>query len=179
MKNQTTILMLAAGGLAIIAAGAYWYSVQDQSQDQSIETPLANTPNVPPSSSSTSPHHAQKGEQSSAKKVMPQMMRTTSEKSGPALSFMVVSYTNRGFSPALAEVRLGQAVRFQNNSSRALWVQTTNGIDPATNSGFNEGVSIKPGEHWDFVFAVQGTWSYENLDYPQDKGAVAVEPQNY
>lgn len=92
---------------------------------------------------------------------------------------VLITYANSGFSPSLAEVKLGQVVRFQNASTRPLWVQTTNGADAAHESAFNTGDSIVPGGHWDYVFTHQGTWSYENVDYPQHKGAVAVEPQNY
>jgi hypothetical protein len=174
MKNQSTLIGVLGVIAVVVAIG--WYvmtmnqsSAPDAMDANAVPAVPAGTPPTP--SSTLTPPTAVKKTGSvpvGAKTPAPQPSNV-----------ILVTYTNAGFSPSLAEVRLGQVVRFQNNSSRPLWVQNLAGTDAAHNSQFDQGRSMKPGEYWDFAFMVQGTWAYQNLNYAQHKAAVAVQPQNY
>jgi plastocyanin len=83
---------------------------------------------------------------------------------------ILVSYTDRGFEPAFATIKAGDAVRFTNNSSHDLWIAAAGGAGSAyPGDGNNCGQSafdscrvLKYGEFWEFTFATAGTWSYQN-----------------
>ena len=92
---------------------------------------------------------------------------------------VTVRYTNAGFVPFLTEIRQGQAVRFVNESSKALHVAShTN--PPSTTEfipGFEQGSSIGRGESFTYVFGHQGVWGYLNKNFPDHKGAIVALPQ--
>lgn len=92
-------------------------------------------------------------------------------------NIIIVTYTDKGFSPFISEIHVGQAVRFVNQSAQALWVT---GYDHNTASHlqdypeFDEGKSISRGQTFTFNFIKKGTWGYKNLNKPEHLGAVAV-----
>ncbi len=91
---------------------------------------------------------------------------------------LTVTYTDKGFSPFLVEVKLGESVKFVNGSSRALWV-TSYGHPTAKDQfypGFDTGKSLAKGESWTFNFGMKGAWGYKNLNNERDLGAVVVTP---
>jgi plastocyanin len=82
----------------------------------------------------------------------------------------LVSYTDRGFEPAVASIKKGDTVRFTNNSTEDLWVAatgTSGAVYPGTGkecgqSAFDACATLKHGEFWEFTFDAVGTWGYKN-----------------
>jgi plastocyanin len=95
----------------------------------------------------------------------------------------LVSYTERGFEPAVITLQKGDTVRFTNNSSRGLWVAATGvggAVYPGTSeecgqSSFDTCKLLQPGEFWEFTFDTTGTWSYQNNSDVRYTGTVTIQ----
>jgi plastocyanin len=96
---------------------------------------------------------------------------------------LLVSYTDRGFEPAFASIRQGDAVRFTNNSSRELWVSAAavhrgemypRAADSCGQSAFDSCVALQPKEFWEFTFEDAGVWGYANIANPAHEAALEV-----
>ncbi|MES2953075.1 MAG: hypothetical protein V4674_00760 [Patescibacteria group bacterium] len=107
------------------------------------------------------------------------LLQSSYSKTGrDAKGVVTVTYTDKGFTPFLVEVKLGESVKFVNGSSRALWV-TSYGHPTAKDQfypGFDTGKSIAKGQSWTFNFGMKGAWGYKNLNNERDLGAVVVTP---
>lgn len=102
----------------------------------------------------------------------------------------IVTYTDRGFSPASVTVAEGQSVTFVNRSSNRMWVASA--VHPtheaydgtskdqhcaAGYSGpapFDECAAVASGGSYTFAFAKAGTWNYHNHMSASDTGEVIV-----
>ena len=86
-----------------------------------------------------------------------------------------VVYGDKGFAPATTTIKLGQTVRWFNQSSKTkLWVR---GTDPSTVTGlaeFDQYGSITKGQGWDFTFNKVGTFSYHNQMTPKQAGGAVI-----
>ncbi len=96
---------------------------------------------------------------------------------------LLVSYTDRGFEPAHASIKVGDAVRFTNNSSRELWVSSAavhsaniypGGADSCGQSSFDSCVTLQPKEFWEFTFEESGRWGYINVAETSHSAALEV-----
>ena len=85
----------------------------------------------------------------------------------------LVSYTDGGFESARVTIKIGQTVRFTNNSSRNVWIAadgTNMPIYPKTmsvcgSSDLDSCGAIAPMDFFEFTFAVKGEWDVvNNLD---------------
>jgi len=98
---------------------------------------------------------------------------------------VLVSYTGRGFEPAIAKIKKGQTVRFTNNTVNDLWVASAGtaggNVYPAGSgnecgqSAFDSCAVIAPGAFWEFTFTQQGTWGYQNNRDTKMAGIVRVQ----
>lgn len=102
----------------------------------------------------------------------------------------LVTYTDGGFSPASTEVKVGDTVRFVNNSSRGLWVGAddhpthTEYDGTATKEHCVDGSAVggsfdmcrqgAPGEFWEFTFTKAGTFHFHNHAQAAHGGAIVV-----
>mgnify|MGYP001565997883 CR=1 FL=1 len=91
----------------------------------------------------------------------------------------VVTYGNNGFSPVFTQVKAGEAVRFMNNSSRAMMIKSTTKppSDQVFYSGFSQDSSVGKGGTWTYLFTQVGAWGYTNSNYPSHAGTILVLPQ--
>ena len=91
----------------------------------------------------------------------------------------VVTYTDNGFSPVFAQVKVGEAVRFVNNSSKAMMIKST--TKPPSEQvfypGFSQDSSVGKGGTWTYLFTQIGAWGYMNSNVPSHTGTVIVLPQ--
>lgn len=99
-----------------------------------------------------------------------------------------VHYGTAGFSPASVTVKVGQAVRFVNDTSNPMWVGADehpthtefDGTDRATHcSGTYTGPTpfdqCQNGSTYMFVFSKAGTYEYHNHSASQHGGTVVVQ----
>lgn len=102
----------------------------------------------------------------------------------------LVTYTDGGFSPESIAVRVGDTVRFLNNSSRGMWVgadehpthtqydgtstreHCANGT--ATGGSFDMCRQGAPGEFFEYTFTKAGSFDYHNHAQASDGGTVTV-----
>jgi plastocyanin len=84
---------------------------------------------------------------------------------------LLVSYVNSGFEPHEASIKVGDTVRFTNNSTHDLWVAASGAGGSPLYPGVDNGCgssqldtckALKPGEYWEFTFAAPGSWSFSN-----------------
>jgi len=95
----------------------------------------------------------------------------------PEKGVVVVTYTSKGFNPFIAEVKLGDSVRFVNErGDRALWVASTHPEGTAEFfAGFSGSRSLKRGESFIIPFTKVGAWSYKNINDAGHQGVILVK----
>lgn len=98
----------------------------------------------------------------------------SAEKPSP---YILVTFTNDGFSPKQIEVRAGQIVRFVNNSSLGMWVASNYHPTNDIYSELNQGRTVGKGGFYDFAFTRVGAWGYHNHVAPSKSGIVIVHVQ--
>lgn len=96
----------------------------------------------------------------------------------------LVSYTDRGFEPAEVKIKVGDTIRFTNNSGSKLWVSAngdTGSIYPYSDresgcgsSDFDSCTSFDPQGFWEFTFTERGDWSFTNKADTAKVGVVMV-----
>lgn len=93
----------------------------------------------------------------------------------------LVSYTNGGFEPAKLSIDKGDTIRFTNNTHKDLWVAAGGGPlypslpDSCGSSALDSCHMLRPGEFWEFMFDVAGSWSYLNSVDKTKQGVVNVQ----
>ena len=88
---------------------------------------------------------------------------------------IVVTYTNKGFTPKEIIVSAGQTVRFVNESSGNMWLASDPHPTHTILPEFDEKKSIGNGENYEFTFTEIGEWDYHNHVKPSAVGTVVVE----
>jgi len=102
----------------------------------------------------------------------------------------LITYTDGGFSPATTNVKVGDTVRFVNNSARGMWVGAdehpthTEYDGTATREHCAEGAATGgafdmcrqgvPGEFWEFTFTKAGSFDFHNHAQSSHGGTVVV-----
>lgn len=89
-----------------------------------------------------------------------------------------VIYSDKGFSPATTTIKLGETVRWFNQSKNKLWVMGTDTKETTGLVEFDQNGSITNGQGWELTFNKVGTFPYRNQMMPkQAGGAVIVTPK--
>ena len=86
-----------------------------------------------------------------------------------------VVYTNKGFLPSAVTIKLGQKVRFFNQSGEKLWVMQA--PNPGAGNAlpeFDQNNNITKGQAWELTFNKVGTFTYLNNSNPKMMGTVTV-----
>jgi plastocyanin len=94
----------------------------------------------------------------------------------------LVSYVNGSFEPATTTIKVGQTIRFTNNSTHDIWVGqiTTKNTpeNPNTQScdvPFNSCHALHPGDFAEFTFPRAGTYYYMDDLNTATRGGVVVK----
>ena len=88
---------------------------------------------------------------------------------------VAIVYTDKGFLPATVNIKLGQKVRFFNQSGEKLWVIQEAKPSAANRlAEFDENNTIGKGQGWEFTFNHVGTFNYQNNSNPKMMGTVVV-----
>jgi len=87
---------------------------------------------------------------------------------------VLVTYSDRGYSPKEITVKKGTKVTFKNESSSGMW--TASGVHPTHQllSGFDALKSVTNGGVYEYTFIKVGKWQYHNHINPTDGGMVIV-----
>jgi len=109
----------------------------------------------------------------------------------PAQTSALVTYTDAGFSPKTLSVKVGETVRFVNNSTHAMWVASDNhpthteydgtntmqhcSSGAATGGTFDECKGVDPNTVYSFTFTKAGTFEYHNHMRASDTGSITVK----
>lgn len=96
-----------------------------------------------------------------------------------------IVYTDKGYEPNEVTIRVGQAVRWVNNSPGEMWpaaaVHPTHAIYPQKSdsdclgSSFDSCRRLQPGETYEFTFTYEGDWKFHDHVRPSKTGVVTVE----
>ena len=120
--------------------------------EQATETP-ATTPTIAPATPSKT-------------SVIPKVV---------ALPPYTVSYTDKGFTPAVLEVSRGTSVKFVNNSSKAMRIMSTDLVDRQPSNEINESKTVGKGAVYSLTLNTPFVYGYRNANYPSDIGTVVVK----
>lgn len=113
----------------------------------------------------------------------------TVEQTGENSASHKVIYTDSGYSPKEITIKIGDTVKWENQSSHGMW--TSSAMHPThiiyggtsleehcpdvNNTSFDQCASGQPGQSWFFKFDKQGVWRYHNHVQASDFGSVIVE----
>src|SRR3989344_1780204 len=86
-----------------------------------------------------------------------------------------VNYTDTGFMPPALQIKIGQTVRFLNDSSSGMWVASGPHPTHTGYPGFDEGQIVFRGSIYEFTFDKLGTWSYHNHINETKMGTIIVK----
>lgn len=87
---------------------------------------------------------------------------STSETEDIAEKNLTIIYTDRGFTPAVLEVRVGDTVTFKNESSRDVWVASDDHPKHLLYPEFDAQRGVVPGSEYTFTFEKLGSWKYHD-----------------
>jgi plastocyanin len=93
---------------------------------------------------------------------------------GGGAARIVVTYTDTGFAPVIATVRVGDIVTFVNESSTAMWVASAMHPTHQLLPSLDQKASVGSGGTYEYTFTNVGTWKYHNHVSPDDVGTVVV-----
>lgn len=95
-----------------------------------------------------------------------------------------IMFTDEGYEPTEITIKVGQAVRWVNASSKETWpassVHPTHSIYPGKDEGdclgssFDSCRGLKTGEMWEFTFTHKGEWRFHDHVHPSKTGVVKV-----
>lgn len=96
-----------------------------------------------------------------------------------------ITYSETGFQPTEVTIKRGEAVRWVNESERAMWpaaaVHPTHSLypekssDDCLGSSFDACGDIPPGSGWEFTFHEGGDWRFHDHIAPSRTGVVHVK----
>ncbi|MBI4122870.1 MAG: hypothetical protein HY458_00705 [Parcubacteria group bacterium] len=100
-----------------------------------------------------------------------------------------IKYTDQGFSPAIVNIKKGDAVVWKNESAKDMWpasaLHPTHTVYPGSSiqkcntaeqpNIFDACALVAPGSSWSFEFLQQGSWKFHNHLFPTEFGTVNVE----
>lgn len=86
----------------------------------------------------------------------------------------IVTYFDSGFAPKSINIKKGDIIRFENESSRGMWVASNFHPTHTIYSAFDEKESVPKGETWDFTFDKKGSWNYHNHASAGHGGTIVV-----
>ena len=89
-------------------------------------------------------------------------------------SALVVTYTDKGFSPSSLTIKKGQTVKFINDSSNKMWVAANPFPSSSEYPAFNAKSGVASGSSWSFTFDKTGVWFYHNHFSPAQGGKIVV-----
>lgn len=170
--------LYVVGGVVILVAAIFVFSYKDK--DRVIapveSTPVVDTVAVAPSDESVTVNDAKASVpvKTPDKSVWPSPVETTPKVTVPS-GLPIMTYTAKGFSPMVLEIKRGQSVRFVNGSggSMRLISNTDGGQNPYP--AFSQSKTVGPGGVYEFTFTVPGTWGFKNQFDAAHIGAVAVQ----
>lgn len=93
----------------------------------------------------------------------------------PAATTVTVTYNGTSFSPSMLSIRIGDSVKFVNNSSGRMWVASDPHPQHTDLPGFDEKASASKGQSWTYIFTVAGAHGYHNHANPSATGTVTVQ----
>ncbi|MCR4311226.1 MAG: hypothetical protein NUV54_01495 [Candidatus Taylorbacteria bacterium] len=108
------------------------------------------------------------------KKAVTETTKTTTTIT-PKPSGTIVRYTDKGFEPAILEVKRGESVEFINESDKAMVIRSHDENPENFYPGFSqESGPLGKGGRFYFAFTLPGTWLYYNLNGNKEQGAIIV-----
>lgn len=163
---SNTKITIAIVVVLLLAAGAYFAFTRTAAAPAPVETAATTTDSSTAASS------------------------TDSASTSVGASSALITYTDAGFSPKDITVKVGDTVRFVNNSSHGMWVASdnhpthtaydgtdthqhcANGVD--TGGSFDECKAVDPGTVYSFTFPKAGSFEFHNHVSANHTGTVTV-----
>lgn len=87
----------------------------------------------------------------------------------------IVTLTNTGFTPKVAEITRGESVRFINKSGSAMRIASDQDNGVPLYIALNQEKSVGQGGIYELTFSEPGIWVYNNLSNPLGIGVVYVK----
>lgn len=92
----------------------------------------------------------------------------------PQQTGTVVTYTDTGFSPKSITVKSGTMVKFINQSSKRMWVESIDVGEAKKLSGFDMGMSVGKNGFYEYTFSSTGSWGYQDKSNTSANATVIV-----
>ena len=96
--------------------------------------------------------------------------------SSAAEAAQTVTYTDSGFSPKLARIKLGDTVTFMNNSTKMMWIASAPHPTHTNYPEFDAKKGYGAGEAYSFTFDDKtGSFNFHDHLAPTNFGTIVVE----
>ncbi len=99
----------------------------------------------------------------------------SSSSSAQAVQTFIVQYTDTGFQPSFLSVRVGDTVKFRNQSSLGMWVASNPHPTHGEYPEFDQRTSVGAGGEFSFRFSKVGAWGFHNHLNPGHQAVVSVD----
>jgi len=174
--EQRSILII--GLIAILSAGFMGWRLGQESRlsdqgDEGTSTIEEDADTITKPTSGSTTKTPTKPPTSTTKPTVPQIPQVGTSVKGE----VTVRYLNTGFSPQSTVIKQGEAVKFVNESSKALRVMSDPHSYHTNYLGFEQGSTVGKGGSFSFIFTRSGTWGYHNESFISHTGSILVTPQ--
>lgn len=174
--NKLTIALIAV----IVFLIGYIVWIQRPLTSERTGPPIPIQSETVTTTNTAAPAAPTKSPGTSASKPTPKTTTSTAVKSqAPSMTkdgLYIISYTDRGFSPATLQLTKGKGVHFINNSNKAMRIFSDLPNDRIYGA-ITQSKTVGKGGTYDFVFNDAGNWGYYNANNSSDRGTVVVTEQ--
>lgn len=87
----------------------------------------------------------------------------------------IISYKNSGFSPQSLEVKRGTAVRFINDSTKAMRIGSIGMTNSPSYQDLSQPKTVGKGSYYEYTFNDAGTFGYMNTNNSADTGSIVIK----
>jgi plastocyanin len=194
-QDKVQVVLIAAGVILLITGAIYYFgfgpgnSSSSIQQEQSSDTSKLDNDNDNESDESTAESTGTTGNTDTTNTETPAPTEqtntgntgTTSGGSGSSGSASTgktyeISYSNTCFDPANRTIKLGDTIKFIDNSkTRSMWPASNDHPSHLIYPEFDPKQSIAPGGSWSFTFNKKGTWGYHDHLKPNCTGLITVQ----
>ena len=170
MQN-TFSFILGVIVVLVVAAGGFWYFGKKDAAPARPSENGAVEQNMPELNSPQTPEMVVTGTEASPDaSVSP-----SAEAPNQVPQVATITYTDGGFSPKTIEIKVGETVKFANESSRSMWVASAPHPTHTNYPEFDQKTAVDKGTSYEFTFTKAGTWKYHNHKSTSDSGTVVVK----
>ncbi len=191
-KDRVQVILIGLGVVLLIAGAVYYFvfgagnnastqkdqqtSAGDQGSGANNNSDASGTESADAADTTTTETTPPADQPSPETPSVPSGGSTGSTGSTSTAKTYEISYTNTCFDPANRTIKLGDTIKFIDNSkTRSMWPASNNHPSHLLYPEFDPKKSIAPGGSWSFTFNKVGAWGYHDHLKSNCTGIITVQ----